>query len=399
MRLSPVVPFVLTSILAGCSSSATNQGSNEPQTKTTKQAVCDIHSGYQGDEYCLPPPDPSEGIQIHVGPASYDDPDAVAPFLVDVGKENVACFNAAIPGSDFFYLRQVNHMRTGSHHMLITVRNDTTLQPGPSSACDITGGLASIPGSQTPTREFPDKLGPEDEGIGRYLPQSNMAAFQLHYINTMSEPELREAWVNLYKKPEAEVTQRLQSVFMVGDFAINIAPHTQQTTTLDFTPTLPSETRVFELNAHIHAHTQGFTVWKIHGGQEDVIYQSFNWEDPLENTYNSIVHNPAQPHAGPGRCQGRRALWSPVPRARGLAPLGVRREQHTRHSAPLRERSAHGGDVHARRLLHLPDGGTPRWRLHQRQVHRGPGPRSEEAVRLRPVITAMGPLYTGICRP
>lgn len=297
MRLPSIVPFALTSLLAGCGGSAspTSAGSSgqEPPTHTTKQAVCDIHSGYPGDEYCLAPPDPSEGIQIHVGPPSYDDPDAVAPFLVGVGKENVACFNAAIPDSDFYYLHQVNHMRTGSHHMLITVQNNTALQTGPSTACDITGGVAAIPGSQTPTHEFPDQLGPEDEGIGRYLPQSNMASFQLHYINTGSVPVLREAWVNLYKKPESEVTQRLQSVFMVGDFGVNVPPHTEQTTTLAFTPTLPSETRVFELNAHIHAHTQAFTVWKVHGGQEDVIYQSFNWEDPLEDTYNSVVKNPA----------------------------------------------------------------------------------------------------------
>ena len=36
-----------------------------------------------------------------------------------------------------------------------------------------------------------------------------MASFQLHYVNSGTVPLLREAWVNLYRLDEAEVSQKL----------------------------------------------------------------------------------------------------------------------------------------------------------------------------------------------
>jgi hypothetical protein len=69
---------------------------------------------------------------------------------------------------------------------------------------------------------------------------------------------------------------------------------TEQTTTLEFTASnLPSETRIFEVNAHMHAHSESFTLWRIHSGQNpELMYQSFDWEEPYENTFNSVVQNP-----------------------------------------------------------------------------------------------------------
>src|SRR5262245_4451033 len=54
---------------------------------------CGISTDYPGDELCLVPPDPSEGIQFHVGPADYDDPVAVEPYLLAPGGEDVVCYN------------------------------------------------------------------------------------------------------------------------------------------------------------------------------------------------------------------------------------------------------------------------------------------------------------------
>jgi hypothetical protein len=58
---------------------------------------------YKGDELCILPPDPSGGIQLHVGPTSYDDPAAVEPYVVAPGKEDVQCYNVPISESDFYY--------------------------------------------------------------------------------------------------------------------------------------------------------------------------------------------------------------------------------------------------------------------------------------------------------
>jgi hypothetical protein len=296
MKFSAPLVLLAVSGLVGCGATHENAGSasGNANEADSGQNPCGIHSGYKGDELCITPPNPGEGIQIHVGPESYDNPDEVAPYLLPAGQETVDCFNAAIPDSNFWYLRQENRMRPSSHHMLIFAHNDPSLTVGPSpSTCDdIAHMVAFIPGSQTPSSNFPDKLGPEDSGIGRNLPQANIAAFQMHYINTGTTPVLREAWVNLYKTDAANVTAPLQNIFFVGDIAISIPPGTRQTTTIQDTPPLTSPTRLFEVNAHMHAHAEHFTFSVIHNGQEQVLYQSFNWEEPYSNTFNSVVKNP-----------------------------------------------------------------------------------------------------------
>src|SRR5690242_14479167 len=45
----------------------------------------DIHSGYEGHEYCPAAPDPSQGYQIHVGPSDYSDPSNVAKYVAAPG--------------------------------------------------------------------------------------------------------------------------------------------------------------------------------------------------------------------------------------------------------------------------------------------------------------------------
>jgi hypothetical protein len=291
--------FAATSLLVACGSSDQKPATNKSpvahhDTPSPQPEACSQVSGFEGDDLCIPPPDPSEGIQLHVGPTSYDDMDALAPYVIAPGDENVKCYIAKIPQSGFYYFNQKNRMRPSSHHMLVNLMQDTGQAEGPTDQCEGIGTPGMIPGSQTPSRDFPDnELGPEDQGLGRYLPEGAIASFQLHYVNTSSEPKLREAWVNLYRKDESEVTQHLQNVFMVGDIAINIPPMTEQTTTLEYTPPLTDSTRIFSFNAHSHAHSLSFTVWRIRGDQEDMVYQSFNWAEPTMLTYNTVVQNPA----------------------------------------------------------------------------------------------------------
>src|ERR1044071_5423900 len=53
-----------------------------------------LNSGFPGDEMCLAPPDPSEGIQIHLGPASYANP---GNFVIQPDQENSWCINFHLP--------------------------------------------------------------------------------------------------------------------------------------------------------------------------------------------------------------------------------------------------------------------------------------------------------------
>ena len=68
---------------------------------------------------------------------------------------------------------------------------------------------ARSPGRRRRLRDFPDtELAPEDKGLARLLPEGAIASVQLHYVNTSSEPNLREAWVNVYRKDESESKTR-----------------------------------------------------------------------------------------------------------------------------------------------------------------------------------------------
>lgn len=287
--------LALSSFVVACGSADTDKtpAAANGDVKTTKEAAsCDIHSGYDGDDLCIPPPSADEGIQLHAGPASYDDPDAMAPYIIAAGDENVRCFNAPVSEGNFHYLAQKNRMRPNSHHMLINLGTSSDLKEGPTTACDLSSSAGSVPGSQVPSRDFPSDLGPEDAGLARFMPDATMASFQLHYVNLTDKPVLREAWVNVYKKPESEVTASLRSIFLVGDLAANIPAQTRQTTTLEYTPNLTDTTRIFEINGHMHAHTETFTVWRVRGDQKDEIYKSFDWAEPKELTFNSVVQNP-----------------------------------------------------------------------------------------------------------
>lgn len=291
--------FTLAALLVGCGSSSKAGNAAEASGKGGDAAApkgpCDIHSGFAGDELCLEPPDPSEGIQLHMGPPSYDDPEALAPYLLDPGGEDVKCFNVLVPEGGFYYLNQVNHMRSGSHHMLIPLAPVGSLQEGPVDSCGGLGTLGALPGSQTPKQEYPGtELAPEDAGLARFLPEGAMAVFNMHYVNTNGDkPVLREAWVNVYRKDEAQVTDKLQGIFMVGDLAVNVPPGTRANTHLAFTPALTEPIRIFQVAGHSHAHAETFTAWVTHAGDKQQIYKSFNWEEPLDLTLNTVVKNPA----------------------------------------------------------------------------------------------------------
>ena len=365
MKYSPILLSALGSLLLACGSSDDDSTNNGPVTGTPTGTVpggtttapgtttdpgvidpgmatalpCTIDSGYEGDELCILPPAAGEGIQIHAGPPDYDDPIGIAPYLVAPGVENVLCFGAPISESDFYYLRQQNRMRSGSHHMLIGIEPTGGGPSVPGGRCGIAGSLGSIPGAQTPARDMPDELGPEDAGLARYMPpDAGVAAFQMHYVNTGDTTLMREAWVNLYWMPEEEALQRLQGIFLLGDLSVNVPPYTRQTTTLSYTPQLTEPVRIFALNGHSHAHAESFTVTRIRGADRQLVYQSFNWAEPIELTLNTVVQNPL-PDAATLRDGGASGLlylepgdtleWACDVNNTTAAPLGFANEAYT----------------------------------------------------------------------
>src|SRR5689334_24266741 len=97
-RVSIRAAWVLPLAVA-CGGNDDVKGKAEPKGPSDKTAMvpqaevgrvpCDLSTDYAGDGLCILPPEPGDGMQIHLGPSDYDDPDAVAPFMVAPGVENV----------------------------------------------------------------------------------------------------------------------------------------------------------------------------------------------------------------------------------------------------------------------------------------------------------------------
>jgi hypothetical protein len=188
-------------------------------------------------------------------------------------------------------------MRPGSHHMIISTSNNAD-QPEGWSRCG-TSILGAIGGTQHTSEDFPPegKVAPEDEGLARSIGPATPLDFQLHFFNVTNAPTLREAWVNLYFKDPSEVTARLG---MLGAFApVNVAPHSQAVTggSCDakdaIAPASSDGVRIVSLFGHAHWHNQRFVVYKQDaGGDESVIYDSYESAEAPTYVYNSLIQNP-----------------------------------------------------------------------------------------------------------
>lgn len=287
--------LALAGTCLACSSSSGGdvEGASGPGARTT---TCQP-SGWDGDELCIEPPAAGEGVQIHVGPAAYDD-ESVAPFVLEGGDENVLCYHLKAPNREsFYYFEQKNRMRPGSHHMILRVLDGDA--PDGWGPCERTRQVGGIPGSQSSSRDFPGKdVAPENVGLGRTLPANAQLEVELHYVNTTTEPLLREAWVNLYEKPPEEVTGTIRGIFMVGGLGMNVAPKSRQV--LDYGCDIGGASRIFELTGHFHAHTERFSAWRVRGGERTLVFESYNWAEPDVMTFDSLNQNPT-----PDRDAGR----------------------------------------------------------------------------------------------
>src|SRR5262245_9784454 len=64
------------------------QPSAAPAAARSGDAVtepCDLHTQWEGDEYCIKPPPADKGFQIHIGPTDYANPEP--KYLMEPGTE------------------------------------------------------------------------------------------------------------------------------------------------------------------------------------------------------------------------------------------------------------------------------------------------------------------------
>jgi hypothetical protein len=253
---------------------------NTPDTSGNAQEgvpteACDIHTQWAGDEYCIKPPPADKGFQIHIGPTDYDNPDP--KYLNQPGTETNENFPATSGNSSeiYYYVRQYR-MRPGSHHLI--------LNAGSSGF-----GGRRLGGTQNLSRDNPEKgvIPPEDQGVGIKLGASTALNVNLHYVNFSDKPMLKEAWVNVWYRDAKDVTEPANEMYSFAPINIAAKSHV----ILHGVCPITQAGRILSHYGHRHANNLRFTTWRERGGKQELIYEDFDWKEPLTLQYSSTVTN------------------------------------------------------------------------------------------------------------
>lgn len=242
---------------------------------------CGLHTKYAGDEYCILPPPPDKGFQLHIGPTDYDNPELA--YILAPGQELTTDTFSATSGNDkevYFYYRQYR-MRPGAHHNIITSGNG-----GGDS------GLGQRIGTtNTLSEDYPKGgiIAPENKSVGIKMAPHTRITVSLHSINTSEKPELREMWVNFWYRDPTEVKDPVKEIFSIAPMA-GIPPHGD--VVVKGSCSVDGDGRMLWAYGHRHANNVSFTVWRSRSGKKDLVYQGYNWEEPITFDYSSTVMNP-----------------------------------------------------------------------------------------------------------
>jgi len=256
---------------------------------------CGLDTGFPGDEYCILPPPPDKGFQIHIGPDDYDNIEA--KYMLGAMKEATTDFPAVSSNdADRFFYRRQYRMRPGSHHMILTDGSGSGLDMGHRIATANHSGDYPASGD----------IAPENEGVGIAIgPKSNINV-SLHSINVTDQPILREIWVNFWYRDAADVTEPAIQWFKTGSVTFAIAPG-DDTILGPFSCNITQPGRLLWLYGHRHANNVRFSTWRVRGGQRDLIYEGLFWEEPIVLEYSSDVTN-----AVPDRDADKEGGWSGI---------------------------------------------------------------------------------------
>jgi hypothetical protein len=257
---------------------------------------CNIKSGWAGDEYCLPAPKPEEGIQIHIGPSDYKNMAEVQKYVMKPGDEFNNSVIAPIDLTDTKWWNRITvHMRPGSHHWISTVvSGKPAVQWYSDTSCGGASAIGSLGGGQNLIYDNPPGgiPAPENEGLGRSVPGNSSLCMNLHAYNFNDAPQLRELWINLYFVDEAKVTQKAQSIGLVGGLGLSLPAGQNKTET--YSQKFSADGRIIQLFGHRHVWTPRFAVWL----NDNLVYESFSWQESVTFNYDSLTKNPPIDTAG-----------------------------------------------------------------------------------------------------
>lgn len=265
----------------------------------------DIHSGYDGDEYCRAAPKSSVGFQIHVGPTDYSNPEDVAKYIAHPGDETNWAESITTPNDGtVFWDGYYSYMRPGSHHFILFGMPPGSTPSGASgpmmngsgaeSAVGVVGGEFLAGATVTVQDAMP--YDEESKGAATEVAAHSVYAVNLHFINTRDHDLIQEIWVNFHEIPQDQVLHWKRAITWYGGVAMNIPPGTAYTLAAagGATCTPPGNVqnmRVQGVTGHVHANTLEYSASMVRDGATTLLFQDFDWHDPLEFRYNSKTNN------------------------------------------------------------------------------------------------------------
>jgi hypothetical protein len=289
---------------------------NNPYAVRCIDAWPDYASGFPGDELCILPPPPGEGVQVGVHPQGSDwhtqmlagDMSGYASagghFVLAPGEESTLNFRSGATNPlERDYYRTYFRMRTGSHHSIVTLHEagaerEVWLegQELPGLFDRSSGALQGVlGGQQRPDDNSPVTLEKPEEDAGLYLtwPATPSLVFNMHHFNVGDRDILKESWINVWW--EREDAQTEINWFMGLDFAqvtsLSIPPG--EARDLHYVWSIRAPTRLVRFFGHRHAWTSNFSSWiEREDGRVESIYQSFDWFDMPTYRYDSHTANP-----------------------------------------------------------------------------------------------------------
>jgi hypothetical protein len=276
--------------------------------ETHVRGRCDIDSGFPGDEACLVPPPPGQGIQIHIGPDDYDDPDQINKFLLGQDQEVTQCYSSTTTNDEeVYYQSYVLSGRAGTHHII----NTGYLTPhaagidGTFGPCRVDSENASprIPGA---AKAYHERLpvAPENAEIGTAVLPHTALTSDMHYFNFTDGPILREYWLNLYTVPKDQVKQTSNRIRGYGGLGFNITPGTEMT--YSYSCPIDADGRILALLGHTHSHAVRFTAWvnRAAMGERVKVFETFDYLEPQIYAFNTVETNPEFSEQAPGAWTG-----------------------------------------------------------------------------------------------
>jgi hypothetical protein len=215
----------------------------------------------------------------------------VNKYVIKTGEEFDNSVAAHIPLMEEKYFQRITvQMRPGSHHWISTVADGALDEKFyDDTGCGNALGIGSLGGGQNLIYDNPPGgvPAPENEGLGRSVPGKSSLCMNLHSYNFSDKDQMREIWINLYFIDEAKVTQRAAPIAMVGGLGLSLGPHMKKDAT--YTGTFTGDGRIIQMHGHRHAWTERFAVWL----RDELIYDSWSWQDSVTFNYDSLSKNPA----------------------------------------------------------------------------------------------------------